>query len=140
MITQIIIPNEIQEKIIAHSLKNYPKEACGILAGKGGQAEIIYPLINISENPELCYLIDAKEQLKVFKEIRAKSLEITAIYHSHTHTEAYPSAKDLELAFYPDSFYVIVTLADKNKPKIRAFKIIEGKIKELNIKEKETNG
>lgn len=133
MITQIIIPKEIQDKIIADCRKNYPKEACGILAGKENKTQAIYPLVNISDKPELCYLIDPKEQLKVFKGLRVQELDLLAIYHSHTESPAYPSSKDLELAFYPESFYVIVSLADKVKPQIRAFKIAGNNITEAII-------
>lgn len=130
----IFISKDIQDKIIDDCLKNYPKEACGILAGEAGKVTTAYPLINISDKPELCFLIDAKEQLKIFKELREKSLDLVAIYHSHTDSPAYPSEKDLELAFYPDSFYVIVSLADKNKPQIRAFRIVGSVITEAKVK------
>jgi [CysO sulfur-carrier protein]-S-L-cysteine hydrolase len=52
-----------------------------------------------------------------------------AIYHSHTHTEAFPSATDVERATYPDAVYLIVSLQEP-EPVIRAFNIVEGKITE----------
>ncbi|MDP1853402.1 MAG: M67 family metallopeptidase [Candidatus Omnitrophota bacterium] len=133
-IEKIFIAKDIQDKIIADCQKNYPKEACGILAGKAAKAASVYPLVNISDKPEFCYLIDPKEQLKIFKELRAQELDLVAIYHSHTESPAYPSAKDLELAFYPESFYVIVSLADKFNPQIRAFRIAENNVTEVSIR------
>ena len=37
--------------------------------------------------------------------------ELVAIFHSHTHSPAVPSATDRRAAMYPDQFYVIATLA-----------------------------
>lgn len=129
----IFINKALQKQIIEHCKKGYPKEACGILAGKDNRAEILYTLENISRNPESCYEIDSRETLRITKELRSKSLSLVAIYHSHTNSPAYPSSYDVELAFYPDSFYVIASLEDRNNSQIRAFKIIEEEIKEAHI-------
>lgn len=56
-----------------------------------------------------------------------------AIYHSHPDSEAFPSAKDVQLAFYPDSLYIIVSLV-KKEPVVKAFSIKEGDIKEILVK------
>ena len=129
----LLLAENIKRKIFARCLEDYPKEACGILAGEDNKAEVLYPLENISDSPQMCYEIETRKQLAIQKELRAKSLEMVAIYHSHTNSEAYPSAKDLELAYYPDSFYLIVSLINKDNPEIRAFKIKENDIKEANI-------
>jgi len=124
--------------IVAHVKQEYPKEACGILAGKrttNHELRItkIYKMANISDNPETCYFMKPEEQLKVFKEIRQSGIEMLGIYHSHSSSLAYPSQRDCEMAFYPETDYVIISLKDYNNPEIRAFKIIEGKIKEEKI-------
>jgi len=126
----IILNKKYISEIIEQAEGAAPKEACGILAGKDGEAKKLYKLSNISETPELCYLIDPKEQLKVLKEIRRLGLEMTGIYHSHPGSDAYPSAKDIELAFYPDASYVIVSLKDRAAPELKAYRIIDGKITE----------
>lgn len=126
----IIINLEQREEIIKHAKESSPHEACGILAGKNGKVEKIYKMTNTSESPETCYFMDPREQFKVMKEIRNLELEMLGIYHSHTGSEAYPSPRDLELAFYPEVAHLIISLQDINKPKIRAFRIVEGKIEE----------
>ena len=80
------------------------------------------------------YFMHPKEQLKVMKEIRNASLEMVGIYHSHVASEAYPSAHDAELAFYPETSYVIISLKDKDNPSMRSFQIKEGQISEEEIK------
>ncbi|MFN3966388.1 MAG: Mov34/MPN/PAD-1 family protein [Endomicrobiia bacterium] len=130
--------------IINHAKQEYPKEACGILAGKrttNNELQIIkvYKMNNISENPQVCYFMKPEEQLKVFKEIRNLGLEMVGIYHSHANSPAYPSQRDCELAFYPEVDYIIISCSFNvqsstfNEPEVRAFKIIENKIEEEKI-------
>lgn len=117
-----------KNEIIQHAREAQPREACGILAGKNGTVERIYQMKNVSDRPEDCYFMDSREQLKVVKEIRKLGLEMLGIYHSHPRSAAYPSARDVELAFYEDAAYVIVS-----QKEIRAFKIAAGKISEEEI-------
>jgi proteasome lid subunit RPN8/RPN11 len=62
-----------------------------------------------------------------------KGWDLVGIYHSHTHTEAYPSKTDVELAFYPEALYFIVSLQDRQAPVIRAFRISDGQIAEEDV-------
>jgi len=127
------ISKEYKEKLAGYSKKEFPNEACGILAGKDGKVEKFYPVSNTDESAET-FLMDSKEQLQVMKEIRNLGLEMVGIYHSHLETEAYPSAHDVKLAYYPETSYVIVSIKDKDNPNIRSFKIVDGNISEEEIK------
>jgi len=117
------------EELIGHSKKESPSEACGILAGKDGRVEKVYQMTNRDKGAKT-FLMDPIEQLKVMKEIRRLGNEMVGIYHSHLETEAYPSAHDVELAFYPEVSYVIISLKGKDNPTVRSFRIIQGKISE----------
>ncbi len=119
-------------ELVDHSRRGYPSEACGILAGKNELVVKIYQTTN-KDNSASTFFMDPKEQLKVMKEIRNSSLEMVGIYHSHPETQAYPSAHDVELAYYPDVSYVIVSLKEKDNPVVKAFKIKDGKITEEEI-------
>lgn len=88
---------------------------------------------NVDKSPAT-YFMQGQEQLKVMKEMRNLGLEMSGIYHSHVASQAYPSAHDVELAFYPDASYVIISLKDKNNPSIRSFRIKEGNITEEEVK------
>ena len=129
----LILKEEFKKAIIKQCLEEFPNEACGILAGKGARVEKVYLMTNIDKSPQ-SYIMDPKEQLKVQKEVRALGLVMVGIYHSHTASEARPSARDIDEAFYTDVFHVIVSLKDKFNPQIHAFKIVEGKIKEEEVK------
>lgn len=129
----LILKKEFLEIILTHIRKNYPNEACGILAGKDGRVDKVYKMKNADNSPET-FIMEPKEQLQVMKEIRGLGLEMLGIYHSHLVSDAYPSRHDVELAFYPEVSYVIISLKDNNNPVVRSFKIVEGKISEEEVK------
>ena len=129
----LILRRALFEQMVTQSKKEFPNEACGILAGKDGKVEKVYEMTNTDKSPST-FFMDAKEQLKTIKEMRGLGLEMAGIYHSHVASPAYPSSHDVELAFYPDASYVIVSLKDKNNPSARSFKIKEGNIAEEELK------
>ncbi len=129
----LILKKGLFEEMLLQCRKEFPNEACGILAGKEGRAQKVYAMVNVENSPST-FFMDAKEQLLVMKEMRSLGLEMVGIYHSHVASYAYPSAHDVEMAFYPDTAYVIVSLADKDSPGIRSFRIKEGKITEEEVK------
>lgn len=129
----LYLSKEYVDELIEHAKREYPNEACGILSGKDGKIEKLYQMINTDRSAKT-FFMDPKEQLKVMKEIRGAGLEMVGIYHSHPDTQAYPSAHDVELAYYPEVSYVIVSVRDRDNAEIRSFKIVEGKITEEEVK------
>ena len=72
--------------------------------------------------------------MQVFNEIDDKGWELFAIFHSHTHSEAYPSPTDVKHAEgYPEPSYVIVSLADRETPVVRASGSATGEITEEEV-------
>lgn len=129
----LILKREFLQQILNQCRKEFPNECCGILAGRDTTVKKVYAMTNTDKSPTT-YFMDAKEQLKVMKEIRNSGLEMLGIYHSHVASPAYPSAQDVKMAFYPEASYVIISLKDKNNPQIKSFRIIEGKIEEEELK------
>jgi len=127
------IKKETLEEVFTHCLNGLPNEACGILAGRDGKVEKVFNMANAQPNP-VRYFMEPQEQFKVMKEIRNANLEMLAIYHSHVASEARPSATDIELAFYPNVSYLIISLKDHTKPSVRSFKIVENKISEEEVR------
>lgn len=120
-------------ELVEHSRSQFPEEVCGILAGRGERVEKVYQMTNKDKSPE-SFFMEPEEQFKIMKEIRNSGLDFIGIYHSHPETEAHPSAHDVELVYYPDVSYVIISLKNKNSPEVRSFKIKEGKIEEEDVK------
>ena len=99
----------------------------GTTSGEDAHVTHIYSIRN-EDHSIVSYFMDPKELLWVHKNMRSNGLDILVIYHSHTHTQAYPSATDVRLAFYPEAHYVIISLEVKGQPGIKAFRIVDGEI------------
>ena len=141
------IPQKIIDQMIAHAEAEAPNECCGLLAGKEETVRRIYQIANLpSGDPKVAdlnvpsdrrfrYVMDPQAQLQAFKQMRREGDELLAIYHSHPHSAAYPSQTDVRLAFYPESYYLIISLENKKTPDVRAFRIVDQKITEetLNV-------
>jgi proteasome lid subunit RPN8/RPN11 len=133
----LLLPASIADEMIDHCRAGRPNEACGILASHGGQIVKVFRMSNATLSP-LRYSLDPKEQFAVYRAIEERGLELGAVFHSHTHTEAYPSPTDVRLAS-EDVPYIIVSLADE-PPSIRAFRIVKanwtdegGEIEEVSV-------
>jgi proteasome lid subunit RPN8/RPN11 len=125
-----ISPN-LHEEIIAHALEEKPNECCGMIASLNGAAVRVYRATNIAAS-HLRYEIDAGELYRIQTEIEDSGWDLGAIYHSHTRSAPYPSQTDINLAFYPDSLYVIVGLAG-DEPEVKAYRIVDKQISELQL-------
>jgi len=127
----VLDPTYIDE-MIAHARADAPDECCGIIAGKDGRPMRLYRAINAEHSPYR-YSVDAKDLLRIHRDADANGWDFLVIYHSHTHTEAYPSPTDVRLAAWPDAYYVLVSLMDETTPVVRAFRIEGGTITEEAI-------
>jgi len=127
----ITLPQEFAQEMIAQAKEEAPYEACGIIAGKEGKGVKLYRAANAGKSTTT-YRLEPEEQHKIFVEMEEKGWELWAIYHSHPAFPAYPSARDIEQAYFPDSLYLIVSLAQE-KPEIRAFRIVEGEVREERL-------
>jgi len=118
----LTLPRHIYEEMIAHSRRAHPLEACGLVAGREGKAAYFIPTRNIDESSE-SYALDSREQLRVFRQIERDGFGLLAIFHSHPASEAVPSQKDRQLAFYPETSYLILSLADEDKPELKSYRL-----------------
>lgn len=116
------ISRELADQLIAHAREDLPNECCGLIAGRDGAATRVIRTANTEASPFM-YVMDPREQMEQMDAIEDSGEDLLAIYHSHTRSAAYPSRTDVELAFFPDPLYVIVSLADRDAPEIRAFRL-----------------
>jgi proteasome lid subunit RPN8/RPN11 len=119
--------------IVAHAMCDAPRECCGIIAGRNGVPMRLYETRNVAAGNRL-YEIDPAQLIDLeFRELPAQGTEIVAIYHSHPESPAYPSQTDVELAFWPEAVLLICSLADRDRPEVRGFRIRNGGIHELAL-------
>jgi proteasome lid subunit RPN8/RPN11 len=126
------IARDLLDEIVAHARAEAPNECCGIIAATDGHAVAIHRATNQAASP-LRYEISGPEQYAIQQAIDQEGLELGAIYHSHTRSAPYPSQTDVNLAFHPDSLYVIVGLAGGEEADIRAYTIRSGDVEEAEL-------
>ncbi len=120
------------KEIVEQGLREFPNECCGLIAAEGDVPVKVFPMTNADASP-VTYRLDGKEQLHVFDEMDERGWDLWGIYHSHTHSEAYPSETDVKLAFYPDARYLLLSLADRSAPVLRSFRIEDGEVTEEEL-------
>jgi [CysO sulfur-carrier protein]-S-L-cysteine hydrolase len=120
------------KEIVEQGLREFPNECCGVIAAASGVPTKVFPMRNADASPAT-YRLDGTEQLHVFDEMEGQGWDLWAIYHSHTHSEAYPSDTDRRLAFYPEARYLVLSLADRDDPVLRSFFINDGDVAEEEL-------
>lgn len=121
-----------------HCVKGFPFEACGLFLGPvddlsipTGKVKEIWPANNIEKSARI-YSIDPKDMFEATRYANSKGLEIVGVYHSHTHTQSYPSPTDVSLSVDPNWCYAIVSLAQE-EIQSKFFKIEQEVITELEM-------
>ncbi len=127
------------ETVISHCFDGFPDEACGLLAGPlaagtpagTGEVTAAYPCKNADQSART-YTVDSRDYLASMRDAESRGDEIVGVWHSHTHTDAYPSPTDVRQAVDPAWWYVIVSLKH-GEPVLRAFQIRAGTITEVPV-------
>ena len=122
---EVRINRALADEMVAHCVAERPNEACGLLGAKDGDVVKVFRMSNASGSP-VRYSLDPQQQFAVYKKLDEEGWDLGGVFHSHTHTEAYPSPTDVRLAS-EDVPYVIVSLAEES-PTIRAFRIIKANL------------
>jgi proteasome lid subunit RPN8/RPN11 len=131
------LPVGVYTELVGHCLgaevdedTGLPLEACGLLAGDPASTEAIvcYPTRNAAASART-YEVDSRDVFRATRDAESRGLELVGVFHSHTHTDAYPSPTDVAQAPDPSWHYVLVSLRDES-PTLRSFRIVDGKIGE----------
>jgi proteasome lid subunit RPN8/RPN11 len=103
-------------------------EACGLLAGVGGEVRALYPAGNAARSARI-YTVEPRDLLSADRRAEASGSALIGVWHSHTRTPAYPSPTDVAQAPDPDWHYVLVSLSDV-EPVVRSYRIAAGRAEE----------
>jgi len=124
------LARDVYAPMVGHCYDGLPFEACGLLGGDPttGRASECYPTANVAASARI-YTVDPRQHLRADRDAEGRGLEIIGVFHSHTHTDAYPSPTDVAQAPDPSWHYVLVSLRD-DAPVVRSYRIQDGKITE----------
>ena len=130
---EIVLSDALIKEMINHVVAHAPEEACGLVGGRGGRAAQLYPVENVLHSP-VAYEMEPRQQVRAMLDMEAAGEALLAIYHSHPHGPAWPSSTDRRQAYYPDTAYIIISLADPERPSLRAFMLREGLATEVAVR------
>jgi proteasome lid subunit RPN8/RPN11 len=121
-----------------HTLKNFPRESCGLLLGKFEENVIEVKEVVEAENvlgSPVAFEVDAELVFKAIKRAEKSGLELVGIYHSHPNIHAYVSARDAEIMkLWPGVAWLIVSVVKNHILERKAYTFKNGKTQELEIK------
>ena len=106
----------------------------GPMNGSGeptGDVSQVYPCRNADASART-YTVEPRDLLRAMRDAEAHGDDIIGVWHSHTHTDAYPSQTDVRQAVDPTWIYVLVSLRH-GEPALRAYRIRDGAIAELGV-------
>ncbi len=121
-------------EMIGHCLDGFPLEACGLLVGAqdagAGPSRVArcIPARNAAASARV-YTVEPSDLLRADRQADEMGAELIGVYHSHTHTDAYPSPTDVSQAPDPGWHYIVVSLRDV-EPTVRSYRIRDGRIEE----------
>ena len=129
------IPRQLVDEMIAHAREELPNEACGMVHASNGLPTSVQRVKNTAASPYR-YEMEPLRILELEQQRDERQESLFAIYHSHVASEAWPSLTDVRQAFwppgdtdrepmYPDTYYILVSLAE-DPPPVRAFLIRRG--------------
>ncbi len=117
------IPEAMYNEMLAHIVAGYPNEACGALGSVDEVAVKNYPTANAAEQPDDFSIISETDIVRIYNDIDAYDGDMI-YYHSHPHSEAYPSQRDKEWARRSGYLYIIFSHRFyPETPYARVFKI-----------------
>ncbi len=132
MVERLQLPRRIYERLRAEARAALPDECCGLLGGRGGEVAELFAASNQLASPS-AFEIPPQELFDIFRELRARKLELVGIYHSHPAGDNAPSRRDRERAYYPEAAYVIVAPGDDTPEPVRAFHLHGDGWQELSV-------
>jgi len=122
-VSDLSIPKQILDDLVAHARELDPYECCGFLAGTGNTVTRLYRIKNVvsldgaaqaasfddakvehlsrlspEERAEIAFIMDAQEMFQAVKDMRKHDLTLQVVYHSHPHDPARPSVTDIKIA------------------------------------------
>lgn len=123
----MVIPEGVRAELVAHSQREAPNEACGLVLLRGGVAERYEPGRNVASSPYRFELQFDDPEIW-FAEDDGYEL---AVFHSHISAPARPSRTDVEnIGLWTGKPYLVYSLQTDD---LAAFRIEDGGIAEISV-------
>ncbi len=117
------------DTLVAQAVACAPREACGLLIGRGRHVARVMAARNLDPAPAR-YAIDPADHFAALRSARQDGLEVLGAYHSHPSSGATPSPSDRAEAV-PDFLYLIVGLVPSTA--IAVWRLTDGNFNEVSL-------
>jgi proteasome lid subunit RPN8/RPN11 len=119
----IQIERTLVNRILAHAQQTPEQEVCGLVGAGNGVARSVYAVKNVAAQADRLFAMDPQQQIDAMRRMRDSGEELFAIYHSHPHAPAVPSATDLQQAAYPAALYLIISLNTRGVLEMQGYRL-----------------
>ena len=128
--TLLHLPVHLATAVLTHARAAHPFEVCGVLPGRGSPERHV-PMRNVSDRPVRRFAFDPDAQLELWQELDEAGEDPVVIYHSHTVSEAEPSATDRAAFLDPGVHYLIATTVQHpQQSMLRSWRLVDGSLVE----------
>ncbi|MDE1861728.1 MAG: M67 family metallopeptidase [Thaumarchaeota archaeon] len=130
---EIAISQNSIRTLKGHARKEQPNESCAVLFGKSEGSCFSVTGIFLVENSlhsPVSFAISSDDLIRAYRELEARKLEVTAIFHSHPDSEAYPSPIDLK---YMEINPVPWLIYSNTKDELKAY-ILESEVVPVTVR------
>ena len=124
----LTLRQEHVDAMISHALEDAPNECCGMIAAREGKVTALHRAANAEASPYR-FSIDFREQRRIEEAMDEAGDSLAGFYHSHTGSPARPSPTDIRMMntfFGPPYVHIVVSIANRERPDVRAFHIEDG--------------
>ena len=121
MTTSLTIPRTLANKLLSLAQLAPETEICGLISKADGDKYRVYPVENIATDKSHVFEMQPQQQIGAFKSMRDQQENLFAIFHTHPHCEAIPSAKDMQDAAYNDALNIIISLSTRGVLDMRGY-------------------
>lgn len=120
---------QVLSSVEAHAREARPRECCGLLLGTPGHVAEVRRTPNLAADPNR-FEIDPGAHVAAIRETRGTGVEVVGFYHSHPHSVAVPSERDVAESTYPEALHMIVGFPG-DRVEIRCFLLRDGAYQEV---------
>lgn len=135
----VIAPDHLKQ-ITDAAEAAFPRECCGLLAGRGGPAEgsirvtRVVPAANVTEdNAEDSFEVAPQARFDLHRALEGTDERLVGHYHSHPNGIARPSPRDLARAYEADLIWVVVGVRGGQAAQVTAHALADGAFHEIPL-------
>ena len=129
---RLTLPRELINRLLTAAQAEPEREVCGLVGERDGRYRY-YPVTNVAGEPGRLFQMDPRGQIDAMRAMRERGETLFAIFHSHPHGPARPSATDLTEAAYPEALYLIASLGTTGVLELAGYRLATGQARAVSL-------